>query len=66
MKYNRSLADLEAMSTKANTEFQAWWKLLNAELARAKLAAAEYGEARGCYEMGECPETASAALQATR
>lgn len=66
MQRHRTVAELETMSTKANTDFATWWDLLNAELAERSLAPADFDEAWGCYEIGECPETATAALQAAR
>lgn len=66
MKRNRTLAKIEAVSTKANTDFQTWWDLLDKALAKSGLTAADFSEASGCYEMGECPETAVAAIQAAR
>ena len=53
---------METMHTKANTEFMDWWKLLNAELAKQKWPEAGYGDAKGCYEIGDSPETATAQL----
>lgn len=61
---NSTLRRLEPMKTKANTEFSPWWAALNAELAKRGLPEAGFGDASGCYEVGECPETAAANFEA--
>jgi hypothetical protein len=57
---------LESQATRANTGFSEWWKLLNEELEKLGTLGAEFGDARGCYEMGESPSTAAASLLAVR
>jgi len=59
---NLTLKMLETMRTKANTEFMAWWPLLNAELTRRGWGEAGFSDAKGCWEMGEAPETAAQQL----
>lgn len=56
---NLELADAMAVRTKQNTEFTAWWGLYNNELVKRGLPEAGFGDALGCYEVGESPETAA-------
>jgi len=51
--------------TKANTEFMEWWKLLNDELSKLHPGQqCGYGDAKGTYEEGICPEKAAQNLVA--
>ena len=52
----------ETMPTKVNTRFMDWWPLLNSELAKQGWPQAGYGDARGCYDIGDSPETGAAQL----
>jgi len=56
---NASLASLETMPTKVNTNFMKWWELLNAELKALGQFAVTYGPARGYYNCGYCTKTAA-------
>lgn len=61
-----TLAKLETQPTRANTTFQDWWELVCAECERRGIGSPTYGPARDFYEMGFCPRTAAAEIEATQ
>lgn len=60
-----SLAKLETQPTKANTPFDKWWPLLNAQLFWRGLPDAGFSTAHGLWETGHCPRTGAAEVEAT-
>jgi hypothetical protein len=48
--------------TKQNTEFMAWWKMLNEEMQKLRWGEVGLRDAKSAYESGDTPEDAAQAL----